>query len=196
MKDYIRCRLKASIEVKQSIMENNTLINMISQASEAIIKCYQGNGKVLVAGNGGSAADAQHFAGELVNRFNFDRKGLPCIALSTDSSVITAVSNDFSYSKIFWKQIEALGCRGDVFIGISTSGNSANIVEAMQLCREIGITTIGLTGEMNGKIDNLCDCLIKVPSDKTPLTQEAHLTIEHIICGIVESAIFNNKLSI
>jgi len=150
----------------------------------------------MIAGNGGSAADAQHFAGEMVNRFNFDRKGLPCIALSTDTSVITAIGNDDSYSKIFWKQIEALGQEGDVFIGISTSGNSINIVEAMSLCKEMGIITIGLTGESIGKIDNLCDYIIKVPSNETPRIQEAHIIIEHIICDIVEKSVFNKPLGI
>ena len=192
LNDVIR-QLENSILVKSLVIENSEILSEICNAVEVIINCCKQNSKVMIAGNGGSAADAQHFAGELVNRFNFDRKGLPCIALTTDTSVMTAIGNDSSYDKLFWKQIEALGRPGDVFIGISTSGNSPNIVEAMQLCKEIGITTIGLTGEKASKMDSLCDYIIKVPSDETPRIQEAHITIEHIICDMVEKAIFDKR---
>ena len=190
MIDEIIRQLRQSITVKNLIIENNELLMEIIAVAERIIECCKSNNKVMIAGNGGSAADAQHFAGEFVNRFNFDRKGLPCIALTTDTSVITAIGNDSSYDNIFRKQVEALGQPGDVFIGISTSGNSANIVEAMKLCKEMGVITIGLTGEKTSKIDELCNHIIKAPSTDTPRVQEAHMTIEHIICDIVEKSIF------
>ena len=190
MKDYIRNQIKISYEIKHKIYNDDAVIEKIARVSKVIIRSYKKGGKVLLAGNGGSAGDAQHIAGELVNKFNFDRPGLPAIALSTDTSVLTAIGNDYSFEKIFSKQLEANSRKGDIFLGISTSGNSKNIVEAMKFCRKSGIITIGLTGNKKGKVETFCDYIIKVPSSETPRIQEAHVLIYHIICGIVEESIF------
>ena len=190
MKKYIKNEIEKSFLIKKMISESDFLIEKIEKTAKAIVKCYKKGGKVLIAGNGGSAADAQHICGELINRFYFDRPGLPCIALSTDTSVLTAIGNDYSFDKIFWKQVEANGKRGDIFIGISTSGNSKNIIEAMKLCRKKGITTVGLTGIKKGIMDSYCDYIIKVPSAETPRIQESHMAIYHIICAIIEESIF------
>jgi D-sedoheptulose 7-phosphate isomerase len=144
----------------------------------------------MLAGNGGSAADAQHIAAELVNRFGFDRPALNAIALTTDTSILTSVANDSGFEKIFARQVEAIGREGDVFIGLSTSGNSGNIVETLRRCREKKIITIGLTGSSGGRMDDLCDICIKVPSDDTPRIQEVHILIGHIICTLIENELF------
>lgn len=180
-----------SIKTKQAIINNEELVEQINKAGEICIDAYKKGKKTLLAGNGGSAADAQHIAGELVSRFNFDRPGLPSIALTTDSSILTAIGNDYGYERLFARQIEALAAEGDVFIGISTSGNSPNILEALIACKEKGVYTIGLTGESGGKMNELCDICIKVPSSHTPRIQEAHITIGHIICSLVEDNIFS-----
>lgn len=180
-----------SIKTKQAIINNEELVEQINKAGEICIDAYKKGKKTLLAGNGGSAADAQHIAGELVSRFNFDRPGLPSVALTTDSSILTAIGNDYGYERLFARQIEALAAEGDVFIGISTSGNSPNILEALIACKEKGVYTIGLTGESGGKMNELCDICIKVPSSHTPRIQEAHITIGHIICSLVEDNIFS-----
>jgi D-sedoheptulose 7-phosphate isomerase len=157
------------------------------------LKCvdvYKTGNKTLIAGNGGSAADAQHIAGEFVSRFYFDRPGLASIALTTDTSIITAIGNDYGYEKLFSRQLQANGVKGDMFIGISTSGNSANVIEALKECKEKGIITVGLTGEKGGKMAEMCDYCIKIPSNETPRVQESHILIGHIICAVVEEAIF------
>lgn len=148
----------------------------------------------MIAGNGGSAADAQHLAGEFVSRFYFERPGLPSLALTTDTSILTAIGNDYGYERLFARQIEANGKEGDVFIGISTSGNSDNIIEALKTCREKDITTIGMTGEIGGRMTELCDYCIKVPSQETPRIQESHILIGHIICSIAEESLFGKGL--
>lgn len=180
-----------SIKTKQAIINNEELVEQINKAGEICIDAYKKGKKTLLAGNGGSAADAQHIAGELVSRFNFDRPGLPSVALTTDSSILTAIGNDYGYERLFARQIEALAVKGDVFIGISTSGNSPNILKALIACKEKGVYTIGLTGESGGKMNELCDICIKVPSSHTPRIQEAHITIGHIICSLVEDNIFS-----
>ena len=146
-------------------------------------------------GNGGSAADAQHIAGELVGRFKKERKAIPAISLSTDTSILTAIGNDYGFEKVFERQIEALGNKGDVVIGISTSGNSENVYRAMKLAKKMGLTTIGLLGNDGGKIKNLSDIALVVPSKNTPRIQETHITIGHIICEGVERIISNEQLS-
>ena len=146
----------------------------------------------MIAGNGGSAADAQHIAAEFVSRFNFDRPGLPALALTTDTSILTAVGNDYGYEKLFQRQIEANGVAGDVFLGISTSGNSPNILRALEAARLKGITTFGLTGEGGGKMRALCDHCLCVPSADTPRIQEAHILIGHTLCAMVELALFED----
>jgi D-sedoheptulose 7-phosphate isomerase len=192
-KDIIINQISSSIAVKQDILSNQGLIDIISQATQAVTSAYKLGYKTMLAGNGGSAADAQHIAGEFVSRFYFDRPGLPSIALSTDSSIVTAIGNDYGYEKLFSRQVQAQGVKGDIFIGISTSGNSANILEALRECKMKGITSIGLTGMTGGKMEELCDICIKVPSSETPRVQEAHILIGHIICCIVEEEIFGSK---
>lgn len=189
----IKDEIAQSIATKQAILDNSELIAKIEQAAKIMTDAYRNGHSALLAGNGGSAADAQHLAGELVNKFYFDRPGIPAHSLSTDTSVMTAIGNDIGYQYLFSRQIEAQGSRGDVFIGISTSGNSENIVEALKACRKKGITSIGLTGNKPSQMDDLADLCIKVPSDCTPRIQESHILIGHIICAIVEENLFGQK---
>jgi len=193
MKEYIKQQIQSSINLMSTIYDDYEILEQIHLSINAILTCYRNGGKVLVAGNGGSAADAQHIAGELINRLYFDRPALSCIALTTDTSVLTAIGNDYSYEKVFSKQIAANGKKGDVFIGISTSGNSVNIVEALKLCGNMGIVTIGLTGGMSGIMEAYSNYLIKVLSIETPKIQESHMVIYHIMCGIIEESIFGKK---
>jgi D-sedoheptulose 7-phosphate isomerase len=188
--DYISNQVKKSIEVKQKLLDNQELMDLIKKVALKATEVYNNGNKTLIAGNGGSAADAQHIAGEFVSRFYFDRPGIPSIALTTDTSIITAIGNDYGYEKLFSRQVQANGVKGDMFIGISTSGNSANVVEALKECKEKGIITVGLTGEKGGIMAELCDYCIKVPSNEIPRVQEAHILIGHIICAAVEEAIF------
>ncbi|MBS4276158.1 D-sedoheptulose 7-phosphate isomerase [Campylobacter vulpis] len=190
MKAYIKNHFEESLRVKEQILRDEELISLIEKVARELIKAYQNGKKTLIAGNGGSAADAQHMAGEFVSRFYFDRPGIPSLALTTDTSILTAIGNDYGYEKLFSRQLEAQGVSGDVFIGISTSGNSKNILEALKVCRQKGILSVGLTGASGGVMNELCDYCIKVPSSCTPRIQEAHLVIEHILCAIVEEELF------
>jgi D-sedoheptulose 7-phosphate isomerase len=190
IKNFIANQVKKSYEVKQAIYQDENLMNLIREVSIIVTKAYKNGNKTLIAGNGGSAADAQHIAGEFVSKFYFDRPGLASIALTTDTSILTAIGNDYGYEKLFSRQIQANGEKGDVFIGISTSGNSKNIIEALKECKEKGIITIGLTGQNGGKMKELCDYCICVPSNETPRVQESHILIGHIICAVVEEDIF------
>lgn len=194
MIDFIKDQIHTSYTIKQAIMANDDLLELVRQVALKITGVYQNGHKVLLAGNGGSAADAQHLAGELVNRLYFDRPGLAAVALTTDTSVLTAIGNDSSFEMIFARQIQAIGVNGDLFIGISTSGNSANIVQAFYECKTKGIITVGMTGEGNNKMEQLADYCFKVPSSETPRIQESHILIGHIICSIVEKAIFKGDL--
>ena len=169
-------------------MALDTLISEIDGASRLITECLHSGAKVLWAGNGGSAADAQHMAAELVGRFVTERRGLPSIALTTDTSAMTAISNDYGFSEVFVRQIEALGNSGDVFVGISTSGSSPNIERALTVARERGLKTIGLTGRSGGSMPSLCDVCIVVPSQVTARIQECHILIGHILCQRVDEA--------
>lgn len=168
------------------------MIEQIKQAALLVINSYKTGKKTLLAGNGGSAADAQHIAGEFVSRFYFDRPGLASIALTTDSSILTAIGNDYGYEKLFVRQLQGLEINDDVFIGILTSGNSKNIIEAILFCKEKGITSIGFTGETGGLMTDICDICIKVPSSEMPRIQEAHILIGHIICYLVEKDMFGD----
>lgn len=192
MKQKIINQINDSIDVKRSILSNDSMLEDIIKAATIVIDAYRNKKKTLLAGNGGSAGDAQHIAGEFVSRFNFNRPGLPSIALTTDSSIMTAVSNDYGFKQIFARQIEAHGSQGDVFIGISTSGNSENLIEALKACKEAGIYTIGLTGQTGGAMKEFCDICLKVPSTDTPRIQESHILIGHIICGLVEDSLFGH----
>jgi D-sedoheptulose 7-phosphate isomerase len=146
--------------------------------------------KILLAGNGGSAADCQHLAGELVSRFHYDRPGLPAVALTTDTSILTAIGNDYGYEYLFARQIEALANSGDVFFAISTSGSSPNILQALQTAREKGVATVGLTGRSGGEMPALCEHCLCVPADSTPRIQEGHILVGHIICCLIEQGMF------
>lgn len=187
---YIKEHFEDSIAVKTKILNDEKLLGLIKKVALETTKAYKEGKKTLLAGNGGSAADAQHIAGEFVSRFYFDRPGIPSIALTTDTSILTAIGNDYGYEKLFSRQVQAQGVEGDIFIGISTSGNSANIIEALKVCKEKGILSVGLTGESGGAMNELCDYCIKVPSNKTPRIQESHILIGHIICAIVEEELF------
>lgn len=190
---FIENYIQASIETKQKILNDKNIIETINQAANAIIDAYKNGKKVLTAGNGGSAGDAQHIAGELVSKFFFDRPGLSAFSLATDTSILTAIGNDYGYEKSFSRQIQANANEGDVFIAISTSGNSENIVNALVEAKKKNVTTIGLVGEKTCEMDDLCDYIIKVPSDSTPTIQESHIMIGHIICALVEEAIFKGE---
>ena len=189
----VREEIAQSIATKQAILDNDEILAKIEQAARIMTDAYRNGHSALLAGNGGSAADAQHLAGELVNQFYFARPGIPAHSLSTDTSVMTAIGNDIGYKYLFSRQIEAQGSKGDVFIGISTSGNSENIIEALKACRAKGIISIGLTGNKKCQMDDLADLCIKVPSDCTPRIQESHILIGHIICAIVEENLFGKK---
>lgn len=169
---------------------------LVAEAARRVAVALGRGHKVLLAGNGGSATDAQHWAGEFVNRFLIDRPPLPALALTTDTSVLTAIGNDFGYDLIFAKQIEALGNTGDVFIAISTSGNSANIVEAARVARRKNMLTIALTGEGGGKMAALSDILLAVPHPSTPLVQEIHAAIGHLLCALTDHYLFENVMAI
>ena len=187
----IKARIKSSIETKEKLLNNDKLINNIKQAADTIINCYKNSNKVWLCGNGGSAADAQHIAAELSGRYYIDRPALFAEALHVNSSFITAVANDYSYDEVYERYISAAATKGDVLIAISTSGNSKNIVKAINKAKEIGVSVIGLTGEKAGKMKEISDILINVPSDDTPRIQESHILIGHILCEIVESEIFS-----
>jgi D-sedoheptulose 7-phosphate isomerase len=187
--NYIINALSDSISVKSDIITNDELIDVISNVAIICIRALKDGGRILLAGNGGSAADAQHIAAEFVSRFMYDRSGLSAIALTTDTSMLTAIGNDYGYEHLFDRQLEANARHGDIFIGITTSGDSPNVLRAIERCKSLGVTSVGLTGK-HGKIQKMCDFLIAVPSSETPRIQEAHITIGHIICGLVESAMF------
>ena len=188
--DFIANQLQDSLGAKQSYVSDPAQLELLHKVSEVCTNAYRKGKKILVSGNGGSAADAQHFAGELVSRFFFDRPALPAIALTTDTSIITAIGNDYGYEQLFARQLSGLGVSGDVFIGISTSGNSPNILAAFELAKSMGITTIGWTGQNGGKMRDVCDYCICVPSNVTPRIQEVHGLIGHTICAYIEQSIF------
>lgn len=190
MGDYIARQIAEAQRVMAAMLTEDALLEALEAASRACIDCLKNGGKLLLAGNGGSAADAQHIAGEFVSRFAFDRPGLAAIALTTDTSILTAIGNDYGYEKLFARQVQALGQKGDVFIGYSTSGQSPNVLLAFKEARLRGLICIGLTGNRGGPMRELCDYLLEVPSADTPKIQEGHLVLGHILCGLVETAIF------
>jgi len=183
-----------SIAVKQKVLADQALLAQIQNVTQLCVDAFRRGNKVLIAGNGGSAADAQHMAAEFVARFEFDRPGLPSIALTTDTSALTAIGNDYGYERLFSRQLEALGRKGDVFIGISTSGNSKNILKAMEVCAELGVTRVAMCGA-GGKIHEMSDVVLSVPSSHTPRIQECHGLIMHIICGLCEEELFGSQKS-
>lgn len=182
--------IQQSISIKQEMLNSRMLHQKIEHAVNIITKAFSNGNRVWLCGNGGSAADAQHIAAEFSGRFYKDRKPLPAEALHVNSSYITAVANDYGYAQVYARMLEGAGKSGDVLIGISTSGNSENVVNAMEKAREMNITTIALTGIQAGKIASFSDIIIQVPSTDTPRIQEAHILIGHIICELVEGSLF------
>jgi D-sedoheptulose 7-phosphate isomerase len=193
MTDLVREKLLEGMGVAEEVASDPALHSKLIKAAEATAAALHSGHKLLVAGNGGSAADAQHLVGEFVCRLVDDRPAMRAVALTTDSSILTAVGNDFGYDYVFARQIEALGQAGDVFLGISTSGNSPNVLRALELSRKMGIVTIGLTGRTGGKMAPLCDYCLRIPSDVSMYIQQAHLALEHIFCMIVERRYFAAK---
>lgn len=190
MKNSIVEQIAEAERVMHAMINDDALLAQVAAASQACIDCMRSGNRVLLAGNGGSAADAQHIAGEFVSRFNFDRPGLSAIALTTDTSILTAIGNDYGYEHLFARQVQAHGSKGDVFIGYSTSGKSPNILKAFEEARARGLICIGFTGNRGGPMRELCDYILEVPSSQTPKIQEGHLVLGHILCGLVESNIF------
>jgi D-sedoheptulose 7-phosphate isomerase len=163
---------------------------LIAEMVSLLVETFTRGGKLLVMGNGGSAADAQHFVAEIVGRFKMERKGLPAVALSTDTSILTAIGNDYGFDRVFSRQVEALAAPGDLIVGISTSGNSPNVLQALELAREKGCCTVGLLGKDGGTIKDVCDLALIVPTSDTPRVQEGHITIIHIVCDLIEKTMF------
>lgn len=190
MRNYITAQIQETQQVMSAMLEDGALLARVEAAAEACITTLRKGGKVLLAGNGGSAADAQHIAGEFVSRFAFDRPGLPAIALTTDTSILTAIGNDYGYDKLFARQVQAHARRGDIFIAYSTSGKSPNVIAALQEAKNHGVVCIGMTGNHGGPMKDICDHYLDVPSADTPKIQEGHAVLGHILCGLVERALF------
>jgi D-sedoheptulose 7-phosphate isomerase len=190
MRSYITNQIHETQQVMFAMLEDLALLARVEAAAEACITALSNGSKILLAGNGGSAADAQHIAGEFVSRFAFDRPGLPAIALTTDTSILTAIANDYGYDKLFARQVQAHAQKGDVFIAYSTSGKSPNVIAALQEAKSRGVVCIGMTGNRGGPMKELCDQYLDVPSADTPKIQEGHAVLGHILCGLVERALF------
>ena len=194
MREVVIRELEESANIKRIMAQN--LADVIADAARIILNVYRAGGKVLLIGNGGSAADAQHIAAELVGRFKLERVGLPAIALTTNTSSLTALANDYGYDTVFSRQLEALASDKDVLIAITTSGTSTNILKAVEMARSKGLVVIALTGENGGKLKDMADSTIVVPSNDTARIQEAHITLGHIICHLVEKELFNESCGI
>lgn len=178
--------LQASVALKQALLEDQKLIQTIAEVAEAMSRALADGHKLLFFGNGGSAADAEHLAAELVGRYQHERRALPALALTANTSTLTAIGNDYSYERVFARQLEALCSPGDVAVGISTSGKSPNVLSAMRAAKEIPVTTVGMTGMRAGELAALSDYCICVPSEQTPRIQEGHILIGHILCEVIE----------
>lgn len=190
MNEAIAAEFRTTAQNLLAMSEDRALHETLARVATACIDALRGGGKILFAGNGGSAADAQHLAGELVSRFNYDRPGLAAFALTTDTSVLTAIGNDYGYERLFARQVEAVGSPGDVLIAISTSGRSPNILAALQAARAKGMVTVGMTGRGGGRMPEFCDHCLRTPSDATPRIQEGHIAIGHTVCMLIEQQIF------
>ena len=193
MVNFIKSKIEDSINLKSSLLSNTEILNAVNDTINKIVACYKNGGKVLWCGNGGSAADAQHLAAELSGRFYYDRPPLFSEALHVNTSYITAVANDYSYDIIYSRLVEAMGKKGDVLIGLSTSGNSGNVIKALEKANEMGITTVAFTGKTGGKINGVSKYLINIPSTDTPRIQECHMLLGHTICELVEIKLFPKK---
>jgi D-sedoheptulose 7-phosphate isomerase len=190
VKRYIQDEVSKSMATLQLLANDECITAEVERIAQACCAALRAGHKILFAGNGGSAADAQHLAAELVSRFNFDRPGLPAFALTTDTSVLTAIGNDYGYDTVFARQVNAVGTPGDVFFAISTSGRSASILRALQAGRGKGLVTVGFTGKMGDDMPPLCDYCIRIPVAETPKIQEGHIVLGHIICGLIERELF------
>lgn len=190
MQQAIKKIIQASIDTKQQVLNSPELLNTVEQVTNMLVTAFKNGNKVLFCGNGGSAADAQHLAAEFSGRFYSDRNPLPSEALHCNTSYLTAVANDYGYDVVYSRIIKGIGRQGDVLVGLSTSGNSVNIINAMTQAKDIGMITVGFTGETGGKMKNVCDHLVNVPSTDTPRIQETHITLGHIICQLVEEKLF------
>ena len=188
--DKIKKIIKSSIDTKQSVLQNEGLLKTIAASVDVIVNAFRNGNRVYFCGNGGSAADAQHLAAEFSGRFYTDRKALPAEALHCNTSYLTAVANDYSFDEIYSRLIDGIGEAGDVLVGLSTSGNSANIVKAFETAKKKGMITIGFTGKSGGNMKPLCDHLLNIPSTDTPRIQESHIMVGHIICQLVEEKYF------
>ncbi len=195
MKNYIIKQIADSAATKQAILENDALLNTIVTVAQECVAVYRRGKKTMIAGNGGSAADAQHIAAELVGRYGFDRPSIPSLALTTDSSNLTAIGNDYGYDKVFSRQLEGMSQEGDLFIGISTSGNSQNILNAFESAKDRGVITVALVGRDGGKMAQMADFAIVIPSNATPRIQESHILIGHILCDIIEKELFGGGVA-
>ena len=187
----LRQGIRASLDTKQSLLEDEILLRHIVDVGLLMTSALQQGQRILFAGNGGSAADAQHLAAELVSRFEFDRPGLPALSLSTDTSMLTAIGNDYGYERLFQRQLEAQARRGDIFVGITTSGRSRNILAAFETCRQLGVTSVAMAG-LGGELEPLADHVLRAPSRHTPRIQECHILIGHMLCAQVEKALFGH----
>lgn len=192
-RDYIFSQIDGARKLMLAMASDQNLMNTIELIVNSCVSSLSNGGKIMLAGNGGSAADAQHIAGELVSRFAFDREGLPAVALTTDTSILTAIGNDYGYERLFSRQIQALGNSGDIFIGYTTSGKSPNILNAFKEAQSRGLICVGMTGNCGIEMKELCDHLLIVPIEDTPKVQEGHLVLGHIICGLIEKAMFMEK---
>lgn len=190
MQSYIRREIEKTQTVIQQMLADPNLIATVETIVQSCVTTLRAGHKILFAGNGGSAADAQHLAAELVSRFSYDRPALAAIALTTDTSALTAIGNDYAFEKLFSRQVEALGQKGDVFIGITTSGKSPNVLRALETARARGLTTIGFTRNTAPLMAERCDWMLNVPSTETPKIQEAHIVLGHIICALIEENIY------
>ena len=188
MKDILLNAFKESNRVKEHFVQQN--VDALLEAAQRVATCFAAGHKLLIFGNGGSAADAQHIAAEFVNRFSVERRPLPALALSTDTSILTSISNDYSFDEVFSKQIKALGRKDDVALGISTSGNSKNVILAVETARDMGLYTVGLTGCGGGELARCCDLALIVDSRATPRIQETHITAGHVLCELVDRTLF------
>ncbi len=188
--DFIKNKIIQSIEVKQQLLTNKDLLLTIEKVAHKMVETFKNGGKVLLCGNGGSAADAQHISAELSGRFYKDREPLYAEALHVNTSYLTAVANDYSFDEVYSRMIKAMGQKGDLLVGLSTSGNSLNILNAIETANKLGMTTVGLTGNSGGKLKDLCSYLINIPSNDTPRIQESHILIGHILCEITEKLMF------
>ncbi|MGE3986854.1 D-sedoheptulose 7-phosphate isomerase [Pseudorhodoplanes sp.] len=191
--DLLDRHLSASVQVLQAAAASNSFRISLRQVAEVMTESLKNGGKIMFAGNGGSAADAQHIAGEFVSRLNFDRAPLAALALTVDTSVLTAIGNDYGYEHVFERQVRGLGRPGDVFVGISTSGRSPNILRAIDTARELGLRSVGFGGEGQSGLSERCELMIAAPSRQTPLIQQIHIVAAHVICGLVEEALFGKR---